>query len=169
LPIVDGEIFDYYFSNSVYWILPNPREALKEAYRVLKNDDVIAITVPGRGSECALYKDFPAMFEELGLNPSKFMSPLDHITKEELVAMMKESGFSIKYAWYQKVTWNLESKESFELLERMSFGKYEDEERKMIREKIYERIEEFSRSETPPSGECLFVVGKKVTASAKSL
>jgi len=83
--------------------------------------------------------------------------------------MMKESGFSIKYAWYQKVTWNLESKESFELLERMSFGKYEDEERKMIREKIYERIEEFSRSETPPSGECLFVVGKKVTASAKSL
>jgi len=162
LPIVDGEIFDYYFSNSVYWILPNPREALKEAYRVLKNDGVIAITLPGRQSESDFFKDFPKMLEELGLDLSKYVSAFDRITKEEVVAMMKESGFSIKYAWYQRVTWNFESKESFGLVERVCFRKYEEDERKKIRGKIYERMEEFSRSQTPPCHEFLYVVGKKM-------
>lgn len=113
LPYADAS-YDRYFSCLNLMLLPDPRAALTEAYRVLKPDGLGVWVVWGRPEYSAMMSLLPKTLKQLGINmPVPARSNFHLGGADTLIELAKFVGFTKCRRWYQPMHTELERGEDF--------------------------------------------------------
>jgi SAM-dependent methyltransferase len=119
LPFADGS-FDIVYSNGVLHHLPDPREGIDEAYRVLRPGGNFWLIVYNKssvfywltlflghyllGREFRRYKKFQDRLAAVEFTTSPYRPIVHAFTKRRLARNLRDSGFVVDTIWVRKLT-----------------------------------------------------------------
>lgn len=165
----DDETFDSLYCNYVVHLVPNPKQAIKEARRVLKKGGCAAWSVWGRKENSLkftiLANKRSELMEKWGMQSTSNRSAFHLNDIEAFKNMVHEAGFSKCIAWYQGEASGFKSgKEYFDnCLNGMPelqqfFGNLKEDQQKEFAQEITSEADKHLEAGRPIQVEALIVV-----------